>query len=72
MPTKTDGVPVRCECGAEWVWRQVWWDSPSENPRWGYLVYCEARHFRWFECDVPAADLEHAKRRFGVRREEST
>lgn len=63
---EVDGVPARCRCGAEWTWRQVWWDAPGQDPRWGYLMHCAARHFHWFECEVDAGELEHARRRFGA------
>lgn len=58
-----ESAPERCRCGAEWTWRKVWWDSPSANPRWGYLVHCAERHFHWFEAEIPPAELEEARRR---------
>ena len=59
------GVPATCpDCGGGWTWRAPWWKSPSTDPVWGYLVHCAKQHFHWFEAEIPATELEEARRRF--------
>lgn len=67
MAGNDSGIPEACECGEPWVFRAPWWDSPSRNPRWGYLVHCPRRHFAWYEAEISVEEQELALRRFGVR-----
>lgn len=58
-------MPAACpECGEPWELREVFWEEPSLEPVWGYLVFCRRRHWNWYRAEVGEDEAAVARARF--------